>query len=98
MKAGHEGMKDSFFGSVRVVNLLLAGIFFLGLSIRLLDLTDLPREFAEQRQMYSFIKARGMYYQLATDVPDWKREVAVQQWREQSALEPPVFERMSHKH
>jgi len=87
-------MKDSFFGSAHIVNLILAAIFVLGLGIRLLDLTDLPREFGDLRQMYSFIKARGMYYQLAKDVPEWKREVAVQQWREQSTLEPPVFERI----
>ena len=87
-------MKDSFFGNGRVVNWMLAVIFLLALGTRLLDLTDLPKEFGMQRQMYSFIKARGMYYEMAWDVPEWKREIAIQQWREQVALEPPVFERI----
>ena len=87
-------MKESFFGSGRVINLMLAVIFLLALGIRLLDLTDLPKEFGMQRQMYSFIKARGMYYEMARDGPDWKREIAIQQWQEQVALEPPVFERI----
>lgn len=89
-----KGVKDSFFGSTRIVNLMLVIIFLLGLGIRLLDLTDLPKEFGMQRQMYSFIKARGMYYAMARDVPEWKREVAIQQWQEQVALEPPIFERI----
>jgi hypothetical protein len=87
-------MKDSFFGNSRVVNLMLAMIFLLALGIRLLDLTDLPKEYGMQRQMYSFIKARGMYYEIARDVPGWKQKIAIQQWQEQVALEPPVFERI----
>jgi len=87
-------MKDSFFGSPRAVILILIAIFTLGLGIRLFDLTDLPKEFAMPRQMYSFIKARGMYYEMAKDVPGWKREIAIQQWHEQASLEPPAFERI----
>lgn len=87
-------MRDSFFGGTRVVTLLLVAIFALGLGIRLLDLTDLPKEFGMQRQMYSFIKARGMYYEMAQNVPQWKRDIAIQQWHDQTALEPPVFERI----
>ena len=85
-------MKDSFFGNSRLVNLMLVIIFALGLGIRLLDLTDLPKEFVMPRQMYSFIKARGMYYEMAKNVPEWQREIAIHQWQEQVALEPPVFE------
>src|SRR5262245_29595155 len=87
-------MKESFFGNTRVVGWMLALIFAMALGIRLVDLTDLPKEFDMQRQMYSFIKARGMYYSMARDVPDWKREIAVTQWQEQVALEPPIFERI----
>jgi len=87
-------MKESFFGNTRVVRWMLAVVFAMALGIRLFDLTDLPKEFDMQRQMYSFIKARGMYYEMARDAPDWKRQIAVQQWQEQVALEPPVFERI----
>jgi hypothetical protein len=87
-------MKESFFGNNRIVNGMLAIIFSLALGIRLFDLTDLPKEYGMQRQMYSFIKARGMYYEMAEQVPEWEREIAVQQQQEQVALEPPVFERI----
>ena len=87
-------MKESFFGNNRIVNSMLVVIFLLALGIRLLDLTDLPKEFGMPRQMYSFIKARGMYYEMARNVPEWQREIAIQQLHAQVALEPPAFERI----
>ena len=87
-------MKESFFGNNRIVNWMLVVIFLLALGIRLIDLTDLPKEFGMPRQMYSFIKARGMYYEMARNVPEWQREIAIQQLHAQVALEPPVFERI----
>ena len=79
-------MKESFFGNNRIVNSMLVVIFLLALGIRLLDLTDLPKEFGMPRQMYSFIKARGMYYEMARNVPGWQREIAIQQLHAQVAL------------
>src|SRR6185503_11451578 len=87
-------MKESFFGNTRVVGWMLAVLFAIALGIRLFDLTDLPKGLDMQRQRYAFIKARGMHYDMARNVPDWKRQIAVQQWREQVALEPPIFERI----
>jgi len=87
-------MGDSFFGNARAVRLILAVIFIAALGIRLFDLTDLPKDFNISRQMYSFVKARGMYYEMATNVPEWKRAIAIQQLHGQAPLEPPVFEKL----
>ncbi|GAP05316.1 4-amino-4-deoxy-L-arabinose transferase [Anaerolinea thermolimosa] len=72
-----------------VVLLLLAG-----LAVRLYDLEDPPLDFHPTRQLHSLIMARGMYYQHATNVPEWQRERAVQQWRAEGVIEPPILERV----
>jgi len=69
-------------------------LFVLGLSIRLYDLTDLPLDFHPTRQLLSALKARGMYYQGRTDVPDWQRKFAVQQWKSKAEIEPEIVERL----
>ena len=73
---------------------MLAIIFIAALGIRLYDLTDLPKDFNLSRQMYSFVKARGMYYEMATNVPEWKKAIAIREMQDQAPLEPPVFERL----
>ena len=55
---------------------VLALLFGLGLGIRLTDLTDLPLDFHPTRQLFSAIKARGIYYQTAPDIPEWQRDIA----------------------
>ena len=87
-----EPSQPSFFGKPWLVNLIVLSIFLLGFGIRVLDLTDLPLDFNPTRQLLSAIKARGMYYQIAGDVPELQREVAVQQWKEAPVLEPPLNE------
>ena len=49
----------------------------LGLAIRLYDLTDLPLDFHPTRQLLSGLKARGMFYQGTSILPDWQRKMAV---------------------
>jgi hypothetical protein len=66
----------------------------LGLGIRLYDLTNLPLDFHPTRQLLSALKARGMFYQTAQDIPDWQRRMAIQQWRTTAEVEPEVFERL----
>ena len=67
-------------------------LFAFGLGIRLLDLTDLPLDFNPTRQLFSAVKARGMYYQYASDVPEWQREMAIDQWKAKADVEPPIIE------
>jgi 4-amino-4-deoxy-L-arabinose transferase-like glycosyltransferase len=83
--------QSSFFGKAWVANLIIALLLLLGLGIRLLDLTDLPLDFNPARQLFSATKARGMYYQYAKDVPEWKREMAIEQWDAKADVEPPVM-------
>lgn len=87
-----EKSQPSFFGKPRVANLIIILLLLLGLGIRMLDLTDLPLDFNPTRQLFSAIKARGMYYQYASDVPEWQREMAIEQWDAKADVEPPVIE------
>jgi len=82
----------SFFGKSWLVNLIVIMLFVMGFGIRMVDLTDLPLDFHPTRQFLSAIKARGMYYQYANDVPEWQREIAVQQWKDADVFEPAVNE------
>src|SRR3989339_594031 len=70
-------------------------ILLIGLIIRFYDLTETPLDFHPTRQLYSAIKARGMYYQDLQSAPDWQREFAVGLWQEQGLIEPPVMERLT---
>jgi len=42
--------------------------------------------------MFSAVKARGMYYRYASDVPAWQQEMAIEQWEAKADVEPPVIE------
>ena len=86
---------DSLFGRSRLVSLgLVSLLLVLGLAIRLYDLSDLPLDFHPTRQLLSHLKARGMYYQGRSDVPEWQRKMAVQQWKTKAEVEPEIFERL----
>jgi hypothetical protein len=87
-----EKNSDSFFGKPWLVNGIVAMLFILGFGVRMIDLTDLPLDFHPTRQFLSAVKARGMYYQFARDVPDWQREMAVQRWKDADVFEPSVNE------
>ncbi|OQX65000.1 MAG: hypothetical protein B5M51_02035 [Anaerolinea sp. 4484_236] len=70
-------------------------IFLGGLWIRLIDLDDLPLDFHPTRQLFSALKARGIYYQTAPNIPDWQREMAIQQWKRQATIEPEIVEHLA---
>jgi 4-amino-4-deoxy-L-arabinose transferase-like glycosyltransferase len=72
--------------------LSLLFIFGLGLAVRFYDLQDPPMDFHPTRQFHSILMARGMYYQDLDDIPEWKRELAVQQWKSEGLIEPPFME------
>ena len=87
-----EKTPRSFFGEPWLANLMVAVLFVLGFGIRMVDLTDMPLDFHPTRQFLSAVKARGMYYQYAPNVPDWQREIAVQRWKDADVFEPAVNE------
>jgi 4-amino-4-deoxy-L-arabinose transferase-like glycosyltransferase len=69
-----------------LVLMLLAGF-----AIRMYDLTNPPLDFAPTRQLFSALKARGMYYQYVTDAPAWQRAAAIR-LGDVGNIEPPVME------
>jgi hypothetical protein len=69
-------------------------LFVFGFLIRLYDLTDLPLDFHPTRQLISAIKARGMYMQGDTGLPEWQRQFAVRQWKGRAEIEPELVERL----
>jgi hypothetical protein len=80
------------FARNRLALLAVMALLALGLAIRLYDLTDLPLDFHATRQLLSELKARGMYYQGSSAIPDWQRRMAVQQWKSRAEVEPEVLE------
>lgn len=71
---------------------LILCMLALAFAVRLQDLSDLPLDFHPTRQLFSALKARGIYYQSAPHIPAWQRDVAVQQWQSLATIEPPVLE------
>ncbi len=86
----------SFLDSHRwLLRVLLLACFAGALAVRLVDLTDLPLDFHPTRQLQSIIKARGMYYQTLTNIPDWQKQMAIANWRAQPIQEPEVMEHLA---
>lgn len=70
-------------------------ILLTGLVIRFYDLKDAPLDFHPTRQLYSAIKARGMFYEGQPSDPQGKRDFAVELGKKQGLIEPPVLERLT---
>ena len=83
----------SFFTS-RTGFVALVFLLCLALAIRLYDANDLPLEFHSTRQMLSVLKARGMYYDIRSDVSPEERTFAIQQWKLRASIEPEFMERI----
>jgi len=75
--------------------IVLAMLFGLSLTVRLYDLTDLPLDFHPTRQLFSALKARGMYYETLTDAPAEQRQFAIQQGKLRATIEPEIIERLT---
>ncbi|HEY3312041.1 MAG TPA: glycosyltransferase family 39 protein [Anaerolineales bacterium] len=91
-----------FFGNRKTLSFALVLALALAVGIRFLDLTDLPLDFAPTRQLFSALKARGMYYAMLSEtgetglanvgIEPWKREMAIKQWHGIQVIEPEVIE------
>jgi hypothetical protein len=87
--------QTSFFSSRAARTLALLFIFGAALAIRLYDLTDLPLDFHPTRQLVSFIKARGLYYQTKPDgVSAAEVKTAIRFAKLKADIEPTVFENL----
>ncbi len=88
-----QPVSDSlFFKKEILVRLAVLLALAAGLAIRLFDLSDPPLDFHPTRQFFSALKARGMYYAMRPDAPQWMREVSYRQWQAQGKIEPTVIE------
>jgi hypothetical protein len=93
-----NGETKSFIAPNRwALAFVLALLFGLSIGIRLTDLTDLPFDFHPTRQLFSAIKARGIYYQTAPNIPEWQREVATRTYNAEAIIEPPVIDTLVAK-
>lgn len=79
----------------RFHTLALVIIFLAAAAIRLYDLTDLPLDFHPTRQLFSALKARGMYYETLPNAPAEQREFAIQQGKLRATIEPEILERLT---
>ncbi len=73
----------------------LVFLFGLGAAIRFYDLTDAPLDFHPTRQLHSFLMARGMAAQASDLFTPEQTEIAVQQWKAEGLIEPPIMERLA---
>jgi 4-amino-4-deoxy-L-arabinose transferase-like glycosyltransferase len=83
----------SFFGRFHTLALIL--LFVAAIAIRLYDLTDLPLDFHPTRQLFSALKARGMYYETLTTAPEEQRQFAIQQGKLRATIEPEIIEKLT---
>ncbi len=77
-----------------VFTLILVLIFGLGALIRFYDLTDAPLDFHPTRQLHSILMARGMYAENNPALNEVQRNIAIQQWKLEGLIEPPIMERL----
>ena len=79
-----------------VIILLFLAFMLAGLGVRLIDLDDLPLDFAITRQLRSFIMTRGLYFEMNTpaaqSIPEDIRQFAIITGRSEPQIEPPVME------
>lgn len=70
-------------------------LLVLGWLIRLYDLDDPPLDFHPTRQLFSALKARGIYYAAHPDLlPEWKLKFAIQQREKLATIEPEIMEHL----
>jgi hypothetical protein len=97
MSESQSGSTALFLKPSKPIVIILLVLFLLaGVGIRLIDLDDLPLDFATTRQLHSFIMARGIYYEMDTPatnaIPEEIRQFAITTGRSEPQIEPPIME------
>lgn len=93
---GDSGQSVSFLAPKKWVRwVILVFLFGLGALIRFYDLTDAPLDFHPTRQLHSALIARGMAAQASDLFSDQQTEIAIQQWKKEGLIEPPIMERFT---
>ena len=74
---------------------LLALFFGLGAFLRFSDLSAPLLDFHPTRQLFSAIKARGLYYETLPDAPAWQKDLAIRQYTGEATIEPPILDHLA---
>ena len=69
----------------------LAVALLASFGLRMINLQDPPLDFASTRQLFSALKARGIYYEYVTNVPEATRQQAISLGNV-GIVEPPILE------
>jgi hypothetical protein len=75
--------------------IILAFCFGLGAFLRFSDLSAPLLDFHPTRQLFSAIKARGLYYQTLPNAPAWQKDLAFRQYSGEATIEPPILEHIA---
>ena len=70
--------------------LALAAALLAAFGLRMINLTNPPLDFNPTRQLFSALKARGMYLRAAVNVPESQRELGIA-LGQTGIVEPPVL-------
>jgi hypothetical protein len=81
----------NFFDRPWMWKAALATALLASFGLRMINLKDPPLDFASTRQLFSALKARGIYYQYVTNVPEATRNQAIS-LGDVGIVEPPVLE------
>jgi hypothetical protein len=89
-------MKRNIFGKVSfdrpwLWKAFLAAALLASFGLRMINLQDPPLDFASTRQLFSALKARGIYYEYVTNVPAATRKQAIS-LGDVGIVEPPLLE------
>jgi hypothetical protein len=78
--------------SIRLLALLVIGLFLLGLGLRLYDLTDQPIDFHATRQLRNAVVARAIFYEKSPGADAGLRDLAIRYRNSTGQYEPPILE------
>ena len=83
--------KITFYERPWLWKTLLAAALLAAFGLRMINLQDPPLDFAGTRQLFSALKARGIYYEFVTNVPATTRNLAISLGNV-GIVEPPLLE------
>jgi 4-amino-4-deoxy-L-arabinose transferase-like glycosyltransferase len=83
--------KKTFFEQPWIWKAILVTALLGSFGLRMINLKNPPLDFASDRQMFSALKARGIYYEYASNVPESTRSLAIS-LGEVGNIEPPVMD------
>jgi 4-amino-4-deoxy-L-arabinose transferase-like glycosyltransferase len=84
--------EHSIFGSSKLARIIvLAFIFLVAFGIRAYDITDLPLDFHPTSQLNRALMARGRYYAMLPNAPEYQKALAIKMWKAED-VEPPFMD------